>query len=79
MKQISYKNLFAHAFRTALIFVVGLLIYESILKVEKIWNKEFPNQKIYNFHKRIYLKFILIFLADVAILYSLAVLLGIEV
>ena len=76
MKEIKYAKLFLSSFRTAIIFVASFIVYEILLEFEKIWNKEDPDKKIYNFNKRIFYKFILIFFIDLILIYTLFVLSG---
>lgn len=37
--KINHKRIFAHALRTALLFVASFLIYEILISLEKMWNK----------------------------------------
>jgi hypothetical protein len=72
MAEIDHKRLFLHALRTSLIFVSGLLIYEILIYLEKKWNLTNPENKTYNYYKRNLYKLILIFIADLIILYGIA-------
>jgi len=76
MKQINHKKLFVHSLRTALMFLAGFIIYELLLDLEKEWNKINPEHKTYNLHKKRGIKFILILLIDLIILYSLQIFFG---
>uniref|UniRef100_A0A6C0F0P6 Uncharacterized protein n=1 Tax=viral metagenome TaxID=1070528 RepID=A0A6C0F0P6_9ZZZZ len=58
-----------HSLRTSIIFVSGLIIYEILLDLEKVWNRENPGHEILNFSKRNIIKFISIFLLDFILLY----------
>jgi len=70
MKQDNkYARIFLEAFRTALIFVSGFLIYELLLEAEKKWNELEPSHKMYHFYKRNSVKFLFIFLIDLTILF----------
>ena len=69
-------KLFISSFRTAVIFVASFIVYETLLELEKIWNKEEPNKQTYNFNKRILYKFILIFFIDITLIYTLFILSG---
>lgn len=70
MKQDNkYVRIFLYAFRTAVIFVSGFLIYELLLEAENEWNKIEPSHKIYHFYKRNSVKFLFIFLIDLTILF----------
>jgi hypothetical protein len=77
MKKIQHQRLFSHAFRTALLFISGFLIYEILLNLEKLWNKNNPKNKLIHFYRRKIYKFILIFIIDLIILYGLAIFFGI--
>jgi hypothetical protein len=69
MKQDNkFVRIFLEAFRTAIIFVSGFLIYELLLKAEKKWNELEPLHKIHHFYKRNSIKFLIIFLIDFTIL-----------
>ena len=69
MKQDNkYGRILLEAFRTAIIFVSGFLIYELLLEVEKEWNKIEPSHKMHHFYKRNSIKFLFIFLIDLTIL-----------
>ena len=76
MKQINHKKLFVHSLRTALMFLAGFIIYELLLDLEKEWNKINPEHKTHNLHKKRGLKFFLILLIDLIILYSLQIIFG---
>jgi hypothetical protein len=69
----NYKFFF-HALRTALIFIATLLTYEILKTIENEWNKTHPTHKLYNFTKRKIFHFIIIFITDLLILYSIALL-----
>jgi len=70
MKQDNkYARIFLEAFRTALIFVSGFVIYEILLEAEKKWNELEPSHKMYHFYKRNSVKFLFIFLIDLTILF----------
>ena len=59
MKISNYsRKMIFHSLRTAIIFVLGLIIYEILLDLEKVWNKENPGHEILNFSKRNIIKFI---------------------
>ena len=69
MVQISYaRKVLFHSLRTAILFVAGFIIYEILVDLEKIWNKENPGHEIFNFQKRNIFKFIFIFLIDLVVL-----------
>jgi hypothetical protein len=71
MKIISYsRKIIFHSLRTAIVFVLGIIIYEILLDLEKVWNKDNPGHEIFNFSKRNIIKFICIFLIDFIVLYA---------
>lgn len=78
MKKIYHGRLISQAFRTALIFVSGFIIYEILIQLEKIWNKNVPKNRVKHFYQRKMYKFILVFIIDLIILYGIAVFLGIH-
>ena len=66
-----HSRIFFQAFRTAIIFVIGFIIYEFIVKYEKKQNKVNPSNSMFNLHKLNYIKFLLIFCIDLCLLYIL--------
>jgi len=66
--RVNHLRMFLNAFRTSLIIVAGFLAYEILVKVEKLWNKIYPN-KLYNLTKRKLLKLSIIFIVDLILLY----------
>jgi hypothetical protein len=79
MKKINHTRLFLHALRSALLFVAGFLIYEILVSLEKLWNKMNPENSLYHFHTRKSIKFIVILIIDLLILYGLFVLFDIDI
>lgn len=71
--KINHKRIFTHALRTALIFVSSFLIYELLVSLEKQWNLENPENKLYNLYQRKFFKLILIFIVDLLILYGIII------
>jgi hypothetical protein len=69
--KIDHKRIYLNALRTAIIFSAGLIVYELLIKLENLWNSEFPKHKTYNFQKRIIYKFAIIYILDVIVLYFL--------
>jgi hypothetical protein len=78
MIKLNHSRLFSQAFRTALLFVASFLIYEILIRLEKIWNQANPDNQLYHFYKRKTYKLILIFIIDLLILYGLAIFLNIH-
>lgn len=68
-KNSVHYRIFFHSLRTAIIFVMGLAIYEILLNLEKKWNINNPGNNKYYFRKRNILKFIFIFILDFMVLY----------
>ena len=79
MKKINHTRLFLHALRSALLFVAGFLIYEILVSLEKLWNEDVPENSLQHFHQRKGLKFVIILIIDLLILYGLFVLFGIDI
>lgn len=78
MKNINHSRIFLSALRTAIIFVAGFIIYEILVRLEKIWNKLNPENTLYHFYTRKSIKFLLILIIDLLILYSLVIAFNIE-
>ena len=72
--KIQHHRFFFHALRSALVFIAGFLSYEILKKIEEEWNKSRPNYEALHFAKRKIYHFIGIFLADLFILYLIAIL-----
>jgi hypothetical protein len=79
MKKINHTRIFFHAIRSAILFIVGFLIYEILVSLEKLWNKINPKNALYHFHTRKGIKFLIILIVDLLILYGLFVLFDIDV
>jgi hypothetical protein len=73
-----HSHIFFHSLRTAVIFVAGFIIYDVLVKVEKEWNTAHPSRHVYHFSKRITLKFLMILIIDMILLYILYLVLGID-
>jgi hypothetical protein len=69
MKGIDHKIILLKAFRTAIIFGAAFIIYEFLNELEKLWLLEDPNSKTVHYVKKKFIKFILVFLIDLALLY----------
>ncbi|MFY7729324.1 MAG: hypothetical protein ACOVRN_07400 [Flavobacterium sp.] len=79
MKTLNHSRIFFNALRTAILFVAGFLLYEILVELEKGWNKLQPDHALMHFHQRKGLKFVVILLIDLALLYFFAIILGIHV
>ena len=79
MKKINHTRLFFHALRSALLFITGFFIYEILISLEKLWNEANPENSLQHFHQRKGVKFVLILIVDLLILYGLFVLFDIDV
>ena len=75
--RIHYR-IFFQAFRTAVIFVTGFIIYEFLVKLEKKWNEANPSNNMFHFHKTNSIKFLLIFCIDLVLLYILHLLFRVD-
>ena len=64
-------HIFLHAIRTAVIFLAGFIVYDILVELENEWNKKNPSKHLYNFSKRKLIKFLLIFIIDLVMLYIL--------
>ena len=79
VNKISHFNFFLNALRTALIFIASFLTYELLKIVESKWNKTYPNNEFSHFaHRKVY-HFLIIFIIDLLILYSIALLFDINI
>ena len=76
--KINHKRIFAHALRTALLFVASFFIYEILISLEKMWNKANQENKLYYFYEKHIFRLILIFIMDLLILYGIVLFLGIH-
>jgi hypothetical protein len=77
-KKINHSSFFLNSLRTALIFIAGFLTYELLKIVEKRWNKLYPNNEFSHFAHRKKYHFLIIFIIDLLILYSIALLFDIH-
>jgi hypothetical protein len=66
------KKIFLNAFRTALLIVLGFVVYDINLKVIKQLQILYPDITLYHFTLLKLLKFLFIFILDFAILYIYA-------
>lgn len=78
MSKINHCKFFFHALRTSLMFIIGFLTYELLKTLEYEWNKHHKNMESLHFAKRKTYHFILIFLADLLILYAFVFLFGVH-
>ena len=76
--KIHHHKIFFHALRTALLFIAGFLSYEILKQLEIKWNKLHLNNETSHFAKRKSFHFIVIFLADLFILYLSIFLFGVH-
>lgn len=74
MAKIEHHAFFLNAFRTALIFIAGFLSYELLRMLETEWNITHPGNELKHFAYRKTYNFIVIFLIDLLIIYSIALL-----
>jgi hypothetical protein len=72
--KLLHHKFFLHALRTALIFIAGFLSYELLKILETEWNYMYPNNKFRHFVYRKTYHFIIIFMIDLIVLYSIALL-----
>ena len=74
MARIQHHAFFLNALRTALIFIAGFLSYELLKMLETEWNAKHPGNELKHLtHRKLY-HFIVIFLIDLIIIYSIALL-----
>jgi hypothetical protein len=76
--KINHRYFFLNSLRTALIFIAGFLTYELLKIVENKWNKTYPNNEFSHFAHRKKYHFFIIFIIDLLILYSIALLFDIH-
>ena len=74
--KINHKRLFLHSMRTALLFVASFLIYDILATLEKSWNPGDDTLRMFYIHKA--LKFTLILMMDLCILYAITIVFGID-
>lgn len=72
--KIVHHVFFLNALRTALIFIAGFLSYEILKILESEWNTIHPGHELKHFTHRKFYHFIIIFLIDLFIIYSIALL-----
>ena len=75
-KKVTHLEYILKAFRTALIFIAGILAYEWLKILEDKWNKAIPNNHFSHFARKKTYHFIIIFLLDLFLLYSAMLLFG---
>jgi accessory gene regulator protein AgrB len=76
--KINHKLIFAHALRTAMLFVAGFLIYDILINLEKKWKKENQENNIYYLYKKHTFRLILTFIMDLLILYGIVLFLDVK-
>ena len=72
--KIQHHAFFLNALRTALIFIAGFLSYELLKILESEWNQTHPGNELRHIAYRKLYHFIIIFLIDLFIIYSIALL-----
>jgi hypothetical protein len=76
--KIQHHVFFLIALRTGLIFIAGFLSYELLKMLESEWNKTHPGNELRHIaHRKLY-HFTIMFLIDLCIIYSIALLFGIH-
>lgn len=75
--KVNHKRIFASSFRTAILFIVSIILYDLLREVDKLWYKDTYN-KMKNFTKRKIILFIMLFLLDCALLYAIFHILDLE-
>ncbi len=76
--KINHSKFFFHALRTSLMFIAGFLSYEILKILETEWNNTRPNNETIHFAQRKLYHFIIIFMADLTILYLIALMFGVH-
>jgi hypothetical protein len=76
MNKLKHSFIFLSALRSAILFVSGFLLYETLVELEKLWNSINPENKEFNFYQRKIIKFLTILILDVILLYVLFFLTG---
>ena len=69
--KINHVKFFLHALRTSIIFIAGFLSYELLKALENEWNINYPNNEIIHFSQRKLYHFIIIYIIDLLVLYSI--------
>jgi hypothetical protein len=72
--KIQHHKIFLHALRTGLILIATLLTYDLLKMLEREWNKTHPNKELAHFTQRKVYHFLIIFSADILVLYLIAIL-----
>ena len=78
MKNIDHKRIFLYALRTAILATIGFFIYELLTNLEKK-DKQQKKESFYTIHRRQLIKFTIIFIIDLFILYFFAKVLDVDV
>ena len=69
MKGINHTIILLKALRTALVFISAFIIYDFLNELEKIWDLEEGHNETVHFFKKKIIKFVLIFVIDLTLLY----------
>ena len=72
--KIRHHEFFLNALRTAIIFIAGFITYELLKELESKWNKTHPNNELLHFANSKAYHFCILFIIDLFILYSIALL-----
>ena len=78
MTRIQHHAFFLNALRTALIFIAGFLSYELLKIIETEWNMTHPGHELKHLTHRKFYHFIVIFLIDLFIIYSIELLFNVH-
>ena len=78
MKSVNHSRIFLYALRTAILATIGFFIYEVLTNLERK-DKQKNKESFYTIHRRQLIKFIIIFIIDIIILYLFATVLGMNV
>ena len=65
MNKINHKYIFFHALRSALLFIAVFFIYDILINLEKLWNKENPEKSKYNYYLNKIIKLFILYFASI--------------
>jgi predicted nucleic acid-binding protein len=69
--KINNRKIFALALRTAIVVVISFIVYEVLINLEKILNKNKITNKLTNEFIKRFTHFAVVFVSDITILYLL--------